>query len=306
MNLRSFFAGLAVVAALSAFGAASADAQGFSVAFGNRDFVVQPGGTFGGSIEVSSNSEKPVTLRVFIGEVVRTQGNVTDYNLSDETGKEPRSLVPWIRFSPDQLTIQPGEKQLVTFEGALPADVPLDGSYWCAIFIEGVPSEEDVAKMVEEDDGEKKMPRIGIKTVFRFATKIYATIQGTEKLDCKFSALALDKAAGGFDARAVFENMGNVFVRPKVWLEMRDVAGEVAYTLEHNEITVLPESAREFKFEVRGADIPAGEYLLMVIADYGGPKLVAAQAKVDITEAEENGEGAQPGGESAESPEADG
>ncbi len=304
MNLRTFSAGLAAIAFFALVGAGGADAQGFSVAFGNRDFFVQPGGTFAGSIEVSSNSEKPVTLRVFIGEVVRVAGNVTDYNLSDETGKEPRSLVPWMKFSPDQLTIQPGEKQFVSFEGTMPADSPLDGSYWCAIFIEGVPSEEDVAKMVEEEqEGEKKMPRIGIKTVFRFATKIYATIPGTEMLDCKFSALALDKATGGFDARAVFENAGNVFVRPKVWLEMRDVAGEVAYTQEHNEITVLPESAREFKFEVRGVDIPEGEYLLMVIADYGGPKLVAAQAKVDITGAEETEDGGQPEAEEPLPPE---
>jgi hypothetical protein len=258
--------------------ASPALAQGFSVAFGSSEFLVSPGDEFTGSIPVTNTSDEPRALRIYLGDRVRVPGQTSDYDFDEEGGKEPRSAMDWVVFSPERLTLEPGETRELTYEVSVPDDATLEGSYWAVIFIEGIPSEEP--EIVPAGEGEIA---IGLRTIFRYAIQIYATIEGTEVRDATFTALTMDPALGGFDATAVFENRGNTFLRPKVWLELRDVTGETVYTLEHEELTVLPESARDFVFELRDLPIQSGEYLVMIIADYGVPTLIAAQGRVNLT-----------------------
>jgi len=266
--------GLVYIAAV----ASPAMAQGFSVGSGRDEYLVSPGESFSGAITVTNTSEEPVALRVFIGDWVRVPGQTSTYGFSDEGGIEPRSLVPWMVFSPERVTLEPEEKRDIMYEGSVPDDPSLEGSYWAMIFIEGIPPEEpDVVPTPEGEIG------VGIKTIFRYGIQVYATIEGTERREATFTSLNIDQAEGGFNAVAIFENKGNIYLRPKVWIELRDAAGEVVYTQEHKERIVLPESARDFTFELKGLPIESGEYLLMILADYGAPKLIAAQGRVNLT-----------------------
>jgi len=261
----ALFAALLFLAAVGT----SAHAQNFSVAFGSQRFTVTPGESFSGAIEVSNSSEEPVSLRVYLGDLLRVP-DADDYQFDEDGGKEPCSLLAWMTFSPDQMALEPGEKRQVIFEVQVPEDASLDGSYWGVVFVEGIPSE---GKLVEEVK-EAKGPSVAIKTVFRYAVRVFATIEGTEQREAKFSAIRIEQAEGGFDAIATFENLGNIWLKPKMWLEFRDTEGEVVFAQEHYEMTVLPESTLPFKFELRGVPLPPGEYLLMVIADYGTLKMV--------------------------------
>jgi P pilus assembly chaperone PapD len=257
--------------------ASPAPAQGFSVTRGIEEFSICPAESHTGSISVTNTSEEPVSLRVFLGDWVRVPGQTSDYSFDEERGKEPRSFVDWMVFSPERMTLEPKETRDVTYEVNVPDDWSLEGSYWGVIFIEGIPSEEPQVATAEEE------VEIGIKTVWRYAIQIYATIEGTETRDASFTALNMALAEGGFDAVAVFENRGNIYLKPKVWLEMRNTAGEVVYEQEHSVQTVLPESARDFAFQLRDLPIESGEYLVMIIADYGLPTLIAAQGRVNLT-----------------------
>jgi len=254
------------------------EAQGFSLSFTTSQFTVSPGDTFIETILVSNTSEEPQAMRVYLGDWVRVPGQTSEYSLDEEGGLEPRSFKDWMVFSPERMTVEPGESQNLTYEVSVPDDPALEGSYWAVIFVEGVPSEEaDIVATSEEGMG------IGIRTVFRYALQIFATIEGTEIRDATFTTMSMDPAQGGFNATAVFENRGNIYLRPKVWLELRDVTGETVYTQEHGGQTVLPESARDFVFELRDLPIESGEYLVMIIADYGMPTLIAAQGRINLT-----------------------
>lgn len=271
---------LALLAALILLAAAlPAQAQRFSVAFGSQWFTIKPGDSFSGTVEVSNPSEEPAGVRVYLGDLVRVAG-AEDYSFDEEGGKERRTLLPWMTFSPDQMTLQPGEKRTILFEVQVPEDPSLSGSYWAVVFVEGMPTESEVV----EEAKDPKVPRIGIKTVFRYAVKVYATMEGTEERSAKFTTLKLEEAEGGFDAVATMENLGNICMKPRVWLELRGTTGETVFTQEHVEKTVLPESTLPFKFELRRVPVPPGEYLLMIIADYGAPKMVAAQARLALTQ----------------------
>jgi len=268
--------GLALVC--MALAALPAAAQGFSVGNPAQEFQLCPGESFTGSIPVINPSDQPKSLKVYAGDWVRVPGQSSDYALEEEPGKEPRSLIPWMTFSPERMTLEPGESREVTFEVNVPDDWTLAGSYWGVIFIEGIPTEaEGVVPPTPEGVS------VGITTVFRYAVQIFATMQDTEVRAAVFTTLNMEAAENGFTATAVFQNNGNTMIRPKVWLELHDAAGEVVYTQEHSEQTVLPESGRDFVFVLNDPSIPSGEYLVMIMGDYGVQSLIAAQGRVNLT-----------------------
>jgi len=254
------------------------NSQGFGVSIQRPEFTVQPGDRFTGSIPVTNSSEEQIALRMYIGDWIPIEGRTSGYNFVEEGGQLERSLMGWMTFSPERMTLEPGETREVVYEVNIPADPSLNGSYWAVIFIERIPEEEPELTPIEEGE-----TRIGIRTVFRYAVQVYATVAGSENREATFTAMTMEPIENGFKAVATMQNNGNIYMRPKVWLEMKDITGEVVYTHEHEEQTVLPGTARDFVFELKSLPIESGEYLVMVIADYGLPTLIAAQGRVNLT-----------------------
>ncbi len=284
MSVKALVNRVARIIALMALGlvyiaveVSPAAAQSFSVAFGNKEFIVSPGDSFTGSISLMSMTDEQVSIRIYVGDWVRVPGQTSKYGWDVEGGNEPRSFLGWMTFTPERMTLEPEETRDINYEVNIPDDPTLEGSYWGVIFIEAIPSEEpEIPVEVEEGIA------IGIRTIFRYAIHVFATIEGTETREATFTSLNLEPAEGGFDAVAVFENTGNIYMKPIVWLEMTDIAGEVVYEQEHREITVLPESARAYVFELRNLPIESGEYVVMIYADYGAATLIAAQGRVNL------------------------
>jgi hypothetical protein len=251
--------------------------QGFSVASGRQEFYVNPGDSFSGTLPVNNLLAEPQVIRAYIGDWVRVAGQTSGYSFEDDTGIEPRSLAKWTVISPDQLALEPNETRDIRFEVNLPDDPTMEGSYWCAIFVENVPTRAP-ATGVEGIEG----MQVGIGISFRYAIQVYATIAGTEIRDVTYNSLNISQTDEGLDAIAVIENRGNIYMRPKVWLELRNTAGETVYRLDHVEQTLLPESARDYVFKVTGLSVGPGRYLAMIITDYGVPTLIAAQQMLDL------------------------
>ena len=239
--------------------------------------MVSPGDTVTGSIPVTNTTDEPRIFRVYLGDWVRT-GDSTGYELSDEGNPEPRSCREWVVYSPERATIEPGEERDIAYELHIPDDPSLSGSYWAMVYIEGIPEEEPDLEQVTEEG----TVSIGVRTVFRYAIQIYTTIEGTEFREAAFATLNMEPTAESLNVTAVLENRGNVILQPDVWLELSNSAGETVYINEHDGHTVLPESARDFVFELRDLPIESGEYLVTVYADYGVPRLIAAQGRVNL------------------------
>jgi hypothetical protein len=254
-------------------------AQGFSVAFDSVEFLVSAGDVKTGSIGVLNSSSEPISLRIYTGDWVRIPGDVSGYEFDEERGNEPRSFLEWLTFSPERMSLQPDERRDVQYEIRVPQDHELEGSYWGVIFIEEVPTGE-----ASDDTAEPEELRVGITTVFRYAVQIYVTVEGTEVREVTFNSIDFAQDGNTITATAVVENLGNVYMRPQVWIELRDTMGDVVYSREHIRQTLLPESAREYAFELTDLDVDPGTYLAMIIADYGAPSLIAAQGRIELTE----------------------
>jgi len=264
-----------------------ANAQGFAVAYPTTEFTISPGGNFIGSIPVTNMSEEPITLRMYFADWIANPEDTSSYFYDEEGGNNERSLMGFMTFSPERMTLEPNETRDVVYEINVPDDSALEGSYWIVIFIEKIATEQLDSPVLGEGE-----IVIGLTTVFRYAIHIFASIEGTETREVIFSSLNLEQTEGGFNAIATMQNSGNAYVKPIVWLEIRDTAGVVVFTQDHGERMVLPETARDFVFELRDLTIESGEYLVMVIADYGVQGLIAAQGRVDLTITPPVGEGA--------------
>ena len=138
--------------------------------------------------------------------------------------------------------------------------------------------------------------QVGIAVAFRYAVQIFTTIKDTEIKNVTFRSLNLARTEKGINARAVLENLGNVYLRPKVWFELRDTEGKTAYRKDYIEQTLLPESARDYIFKLDDLSVAPGRYLAMVIADYGAEKLIAAQQVLDIVSGKNSAQENKSGG----------
>lgn len=269
----------AVTTAFLLLGASAARAQatGFTADIRSQDFDVSPGETVTGSFSVTSHHDTPITVRVYAADRVRLQEPVRDYPIDIEPGKEPRSLLPWFQFSPDIMDLQPGESRPVQFTISMPADNELSGSYWAVLLLENAAEPESVMTPVEGSD-----TLVAVQMVFRYGMSITTTVRNTEQVSGTFSAATTEAHQHGLIMRPVFHNKGNTIIRPRVWLDLRDSAGQSVARTEPTPTGILPDSRRELQLEINNATIPPGEYILMCIADYGGPNLVAAQARLTV------------------------
>jgi hypothetical protein len=255
----------------------SARSQEFSVTYGDMDFVVDGEDQVVGSFKVFNLSDEVNYLRVYSGDWVRDSEDKSDYVYTRESGNEERSLLRWMTFTPDLLVLEPGESDDVICRVDLPDDVELDGSYWAVVFVEEAPSLDEDPIIQGSGDFQ-----VGITTKFRYAVKLFVTFSGTEFRDGTLTDLELEETEESFLLSTRFENTGNIYMKPDVWLEIRDLSGSVVYRQDHIRQTMLPESSRNYSFEVNRQGLNPGTYLIMVIADYGGTELVAVQASLEI------------------------
>ena len=186
-------------------------------------------------------------------------------------------------FSPAQLELAGGEVGFINYELVIPADSALDGSYWGAIAINKAATEGEITKRIETPQDDSRFG-VGIKLQFEYVVIVYATIEGTENKSATFETITAEAHEGKIDIKATFENLGNVYLKPQVWMEVMDAAGQIVLKTEIVKQVVLPQDKQDFAFAIDQADMSPGEYLVMVIADYGVPQMIAAQARINITE----------------------
>jgi len=248
-------------------------ANAVSVEMGPFELALKPGEVYLGSVTVTNEKPEPVTIRLYLGDWAQTD----DGEQYPETGTEPRSLSKWMQVYPTQMTLDPDESEEAYFQVIVPDDPGLSGSYWGIFFVEGEPQPD------EDDNPKSEKATIGLNIVVRHGVKVYVTIPDTGEKKAEFVAAWTEQPPeGGLDFIATFENQGNTYLRPKVWLELRDLSGATAYSEEYRTLSILPGIRRDYKFELRELNIPPGRYIALIIADYGATNLIAAQAEIGV------------------------
>ena len=247
--------------------------EAISVEIGPIELTLEPGETYSGSIPVTNDEDGTAHFRIYLGDWRQTETGDEYY----EVGKIEDSLSHWMKVHPSSLTLSPGESAEVYFEISIPDDPDLTGSYWGIFFVEGE------ARKQEINAADEGMPNLGLRIILRHGIKVYVNIPGTEISKAEFTtAQTIPSTGGGLDFVASFENQGNTYLRPHVWLELRDQMGNTVLTSPHRIMTILPGIKRDYSFDLSGLEISPGRYTALIIADYDAPVLIAAQAEVEV------------------------
>ena len=234
------------------------------------------------AFQVINDEEEPLDFQIRLCDWMR---DLTGANrFCEEAGEVPRSATDWVEVGPTQFVLNPGDSQEIrltlTTPEAGPDGSPLEGSYWTAIMVESVPASEP-------EEGEGEQPGTAVVVKRRFGVKLLVTIAGTGQLDGQIVALerhGLNPLWVTLD----FENRGTLNMKEVSGrVEIRDVTGATLEAIPVDPFPVLPGYTRRviaMSSRPRGERLPAGDYVVLAILDYGGDSLVGAQLLLRIPE----------------------
>lgn len=253
---------------------AVSSSHAISVSIKPVELNLKPGENYTGSIRVYNEDDETAHVKIYLGDWRQVEENEQYL----EVGDVPCSISQWMQLSPFHLSIKSKQWESIHYEIQVPDDKKLSGSYWGIIFVEEI-TKKPVASIPTGND----KPSLGVNIVLRHGIKIYTTFPDTDKRKAEFvEAETVSLENGGLDFVATFQNQGNTYLRPFVWLELRDESGETILKMDHHRQTVLPGIKRKYKFSLHELDIEAGKYTALIIADYNAPLLIAAQAEIEV------------------------
>ncbi len=180
-----------------------------------------------------------------------------------------RSNSDWLEVSPQSFQLDAGEAREVTFSIQVPQDA--EGTYWGVIFVEGSPRPE-------EREGAT------VLAIERFGVKIYETVPGTEVLSGEIKQVGkIGNHPLSFEI--LFENTGNVQLRPSGRVDITGRTGDVVKILPMEKFYVLPGASRQVEVIDQGDSLSPGRYLALAVLDIGNPEyLLASQLVFEVQE----------------------
>jgi hypothetical protein len=197
-------------------------------------------------------------------------------NVFGSPGTDPRSNARWVSFSPDQVTIAPGQTVIVQYTVRVPdADAGLSGTYWSLLMVEtlsgGAPESAEYSS--------RRKSQVGLRTTTRYATQIATHVNGGE-IAMGFSNLVAEAARGDHPALLALDvsNTSERAVRPRMSLELYSQRGELVQKASQSRGLVYPGTSFRQAF-VLGPLAP-GRYKAIVLGDAGGDEIFGGQYDV--------------------------
>ena len=216
------------------------------------------------------------------------QNNFLRKAYNKETVQNKYTATSWVKVTPQQFVLPPGETKKIRFTVAVPNDIQTDGEYTTGIFV----GEKNIEKPLK---GEKI---VHIKQDTFIGVVVYVRIGKEESKvtlkDLKINLSPLDNKTARVTLLPLYENQGNVHGRAKLILmavpENKDSFDKKLLSdlsdVNGGELVVLRESQLTFPVDVP-YPIPINtEWKFAVSADFGGeqPVLVGTKKyKIEMT-----------------------
>jgi len=237
----------------------------------SQDRDTQPGESYSGTIMIKNDSNEPQEAKIYQTDYLFFSNGTNSYG---EPGSHPRSNAPWVTFSPSFVTIPPQSTVTVNYTVIIPPNTTertLIGSYWSMLMVEGIPKGSP-----ESSGARDKKAEMGIMQMIRYGIQIASHIAntGTCKIEFKNPKLvANDK--GGSVFQIDIENIGDLGIRPDVYLELFDEKGVSQGKFPGIRYRIYPGTSVRESIDVSAA--PKGKYKALVVVDAGGDDIFGAQ-----------------------------
>ncbi|HEX8392851.1 MAG TPA: hypothetical protein VF665_10885 [Longimicrobium sp.] len=257
-----------VFLALAALAAASESAAQISVVSSTvEERQAAPGASYSGTVRVRNAGGDARTARVSAADYRFLADGRTFY---DAPGSTPRSNAPWVRFSPSQLTLAPGEEATVAYTVTVPAGGDVRGSYWSVLLVETM----DPASVSAARTG-----RLGLTPVIRYAVQLATHVGEAERR----VALQGARVTGPGRAPALemdIMNTGEQADRLELRMDLFRADGAPAGQRSSTRGLVYPGSSIHQAFDLRG--LAPGTYRAMVTVDTGSDDVFGAEYTIRI------------------------
>lgn len=219
-----------------------------------------PGERYAGTVRLRNTTGQPQQARVSQADYRFLADGRTFY---EAPGSVQRSNAAWLRFSPAQLILAPGEEASVAYTVDIPAGADVQGSYWSVLLVETVQPEAAGARR-----------GVAITPSIRYAVQLATHVGQAER------RIALEGAhlAGEAGARALevdVLNTGAQADRLELRVELFDAEGNPAGRLASSRGLVYPGSSIRQRFELPA--LPAGTYRALLVVDTGSDDVFGAE-----------------------------
>jgi hypothetical protein len=240
------------------------------------------GETYTGSFEVANSTDNAAApIRVYMEDWDRMPNG--DYVIS-MAGSLDRSCSAWMSLSPTQFDVRYNESIDVKYTFTVPANAT--GSYWTYFMVEGV---KKPAVPPSERDGVQVFIGAKMRYAVRFVVNVSSgrQVKGaiTEISVAAKTAAAPVKNAPLLEAKIVFKNTGNSYVKPVGYFEIRNLDGEKIYLKDIEQFFVFPGRDKWVAVPIE-TELKPGEYIAMAVLDYGGDNFVAGESRFIVPLAE--------------------
>ena len=240
------------------------------------DVEVAPGQSVSGSFIITNGSDQPASVRVELADFERkVDGGVVIL----PPQASPNSLADYITFSPAEFTLPAGvgETQEVRFTINLASNAT--GPHWSMLLVQEIDDSED-----SNNDGDSDNTTASGRVSVQLGIQIRQVDPSALVNDGRITEIEVVESLANQPIKLIadYENIGNTFQRPTGEVRIINSTGDVAASLDIAPFRMLPNSSRRLEFSV-DAQLPPGEYVALVIIDFGGNFMLAGQVRFTIT-----------------------
>lgn len=235
------------------------NAQDFEVSPIELNFTAEPGQTQSKAITITNHSNNPGTFNIVLQDFELNQEGKKIFIESGNTSSH--SLINWLSISPPLIELNPNEtKQLVV---SIQAPVGDNSTRWTCIFIRN--TLEQTAMRAD------KSVQAGMNIFGQIAVDAYQSPKSNQNYSMKINSLS--EITSPHDSvrrfRALVDNIGNKITSCKVSLLASNVANAEETLLQVINFKSFPDNKRYIYLSFNRNKLPAGQYALAAILDYG-------------------------------------
>ncbi len=256
-------------------------------------YRTSPGSTFTDEALVLNDGNETVSLRIYAADGITAQNGGTDFAaFGEESSGMSQGSNTWISLSIVELTLAPGEERIVPFQVRIPADASA-GHHVAGLIVEAVPE----ITTLDTPGAAEGEAQFNVEVIRRVGVAVVMDVPGEQISSLEIDNISLYRQDETRTTFAVeLRNTGNIFMQSDGFFVVTDRDAEnLITTIPLSFDTILPGDSATF-YVPRAARFGDGEYLLSVLLDYDGQKVMLEGIGMKIRDGQPELEGVVQGG----------
>ena len=230
--------------------------------------MVVPGESLKGEILVYNSSDEENMIKTKMVDYFFYADGRNEYK---EIGENKRSNANWIDITPKQFKIPPKAKAKINFEIKIPENDDLMGSYWSMLLIEP-------QKTIQKTEAQNE---VGLDVVFRYGYQFITSLKDSDA-DIKILQKKICREDGKTYLVVDVENIGDVKITPKLWMDVFDDDGQQMGHFEQDAVRIFPTCSSRYHLDI--SNLKQGNYQALVVFDDDDHFAFGSEYQLEISE----------------------